>query len=104
VTSPGREPALRDPEDRTRLAWTRTAIAFAALGAVLLKSSPLAGGVVLALSVPVWAAVRGKLLLSRSQRGLLVITVIVAIVALVALVVAVLGPGPASLGELLHGR
>ena len=101
--SPRPEPAIRDPADRTRLAWTRTALAFAALGAGMLKSSPLEGAVVLALSVPVWAAVRGKLL-PRSPRGLLVITVIVAIVAVVALAVAVLGSGPASVGQLLHGR
>ena len=101
---PGPEPEIRDPADRTRLAWTRTALAFAALGAAMLKWSPLAGGVVLALSLPVWLAVRGALLPSRSPRGLLLVTVLVVAVALVALAITVLGPGPDSLGELLHGR
>jgi uncharacterized membrane protein YidH (DUF202 family) len=101
---PRREPAIRDPADRTRLAWTRTAIAFAALGGVMLKSSPLAGGVVLALSVPVWAAVRRTRLPSRSPRALLAVTVIVVMVALVALAVTLLGSGPASLSKLLPGR
>jgi uncharacterized membrane protein YidH (DUF202 family) len=101
---PRREPSVRDPAHRTRLAWTRTAIAFVAVGAAMLKRSPLAGGLVLALSVPVWAAVRGTLLPSRSPRGLLLVTVIVVVVALVALVSSLVGPSPASLGQLLHGR
>jgi len=101
---PRQDPEIRDPADRTRLAWTRTAIAFAALGGAMLRWSPLAGIVVLALSVPVWAAVRGALLPSRSRRGLLVVTATVVVVAVVALAVAILGPGPASLGELVHSR
>jgi uncharacterized membrane protein YidH (DUF202 family) len=101
---PRREPALADPVDRTRLAWTRTAIAFAALGAALLRSSPLAGGIVLALSVPVWAAVRRTQLPSRSSRGLLLVSATVVVVALAALAVAFLGPGPASFRELVHGH
>lgn len=105
MTRPHRhEPAIRDPVDRTRLAWTRTAIAFAALGAAMLRSSPVGGSVVLALSVPVWAAVRGSVLPSRSPRGLLLVTAIVVVVALVALAITLLGPGPESFGELVHGR
>jgi uncharacterized membrane protein YidH (DUF202 family) len=100
---PGRDP-IRDPADRTRLAWTRTAIAFAALGAALLKSSPLAGSLVLALSVPVWAAARRTHLASGSPRGPLLVSATVVVVALVALAITFLGPGPASLRELVHGR
>ena len=40
--------------ERTELAWTRTAISFAAVGAVLLKYRPLVGVPVLALSLLVW--------------------------------------------------
>ena len=101
---PRREPAIRDPAARTRLAWTRTAIAFAALGAVMLRWSPVAGSVVLGLSVPVWAAVRGSLLPSRSPRSLLLVTAIVVVVALVALAVTLIGPGPVSLRDLVPGR
>lgn len=103
MTLPPHEP-VREPADRTRLAWTRTAIAFVALGAVMLKWSPLAGCLVLALSVPIWAAGRGTQLPSRSARSLLLVTMIVVLVALVALVISFLRPGPASLGQLLHGR
>jgi uncharacterized membrane protein YidH (DUF202 family) len=104
VTQPPRQEPVGEPAERTRLAWTRTAIAFVALGAAMLKWSPLAGGLVLALSVPVWAAGRGTRLPSRSPRGLLLVTVMVVLVALVALLISLLRPGPASLGQFLHGR
>ena len=40
--------------ERTELAWTRTAISFAAVGAALLRRHPLAGIPVLALSLLIW--------------------------------------------------
>jgi uncharacterized membrane protein YidH (DUF202 family) len=40
--------------ERTELAWTRTAIAFAAVGGALLRYHPLVGVPVLALSLAVW--------------------------------------------------
>ena len=39
---------------RTSLAWTRTALAFAAMGGIILKRDLIAGFVVLALSTLVW--------------------------------------------------
>ena len=60
-TPAGQEPAdhieYADPglaRERTELAWTRTAIAFAALGAAILKYRPVAGLPVLVLSAVVW--------------------------------------------------
>src|SRR5689334_25285017 len=62
----GTTPAGQEPPDdieyadpglaieRTELAWTRTAIGFAALGAALLKYRPVAGLLVLVLSAVVW--------------------------------------------------
>ncbi len=47
----------RDPglaRERTDLAWTRTAISFAALGAAMLRSSTAAGAVVMAIGAAVW--------------------------------------------------
>ena len=63
---PGYEGAGRDdpdegggePADRTRPAWTRTAIAFAAIGGVMFRSS-LAAGRSWSPNVPARAAVRG---------------------------------------------
>ena len=96
-------PGIFDPASRTRLAWNRTAIAFTAIGAAMLKSSPVAGLIVLVLSAPIWVAVRGSPGTSTARRPRLV-TVTVLLVATAALVVAFLGHGPSTLAELLHGR
>lgn len=101
------ERSVGDPTNRTRLAWTRTAIAFAAIGAAMLKSSPVAGAVVLALSLPIWAAMRrhrhtADALSPLSGLGLVTITVV--LVALTALAVALLGRSPGTLSELIHGH
>jgi uncharacterized membrane protein YidH (DUF202 family) len=91
------DPALA--RTRTSLAWTRTALAFAAIGGVILKRDLAAGLVVLALSGLVWvvgrlAVVPGQV---RARPGrLLVITLAVTGVALVALMLAVLGPQTAG--------
>ena len=80
---------------RTRLAWTRTALSFAAIGGVILKHDLAAGFVVLALSVLVWevgrlAGVPGR---PGAHRGrLLVIALAVTGVAAVALALALFGP------------
>lgn len=85
---------------RTRLAWTRTALSFAAIGAVILKHDLAAGFVVLALSVMVWgvgrlAGVPGQ---AGDRRGrLLVIALAVTGVSAVALALALFGPQTAGL-------
>lgn len=96
-----------DPTNRTRLALTRTAIAFAAIGAAMLKSSPVAGVTVLVLSLPIWAAVRRHRRTADALSplgGLGLITITVVLVALAALAVALFGRGPGNLSELIHGR
>ncbi len=73
----------------------------------MLKLSPIAGGVVLLLSLPIWAVARraGRLYPDRrTARGLRLVTATVVLVALAALVVAVFGRSPDSLGQLLRGR
>lgn len=97
------DPGIADPADRTRLAWSRTAIAFAAIGAAMLKLSPVAGVIVVALSMPIWAAVRRTSTMATPRR-LRLVTVTVVLVAAAALVAAFLGRSPGSLAELLHGR
>ena len=87
--------------ERTELAWTRTAISFAAVGVVILKTSPVAGGAVLALGALVWGIGR---LMRRYERDLtrqagagerprllLLITITVTAVSLIAVAVAVVG-------------
>lgn len=100
-------PAVIDPANRTRLAWTRTAVAFLAIGGAMLKSSPVAGFAVLLTSLPVWAVARGADRADRavpSPHRLRLITATVVLVAAVALVVAIFGHSPDSLGQLLRGR
>lgn len=85
--------------ERTGLAWTRTAISFAALGGALLKTTPPAGTLVLAMSAVVWGLGRMS---RRSERPKsprwhrhLLITLTVTLVALVALAMVLLtGSGP----------
>lgn len=84
---------------RTSLAWLRTAIAFAAIGGVILKRDVPAGLVVLVLSVLVWATGRlaGVPGVVARPRRLLLIALAVALVAMLALAVSLLGPEPAGL-------
>ena len=85
---------------RTRLAWTRTALSFAAIGGIILKRDLAAGFVILGLSALVWgvgrlAGVPGR---AGARRGrLLVIALAVTAVAAVALGLAVFGPQTAGL-------
>jgi uncharacterized membrane protein YidH (DUF202 family) len=96
-----REPEERDPglaRERTSLAWTRTAIAFAALGGAVLKVNVVSGLIILAIAPLVWQL--GRVSRSDSRdRGLpavgtmriRLITVSIVAVALLSLMVALLG-------------
>jgi len=92
----------RDPglaRERTDLAWTRTAISFAALGAVMLRSNPAVGATVLAAAAAVWllgrlsaaatqpAKRRHRLSHRRISAG-------TTLMSAVALALALLAPGP----------
>jgi uncharacterized membrane protein YidH (DUF202 family) len=92
-SGPGRvedfDPGLA--RERTRLAWTRTAVAFAAVGAAILKSHLVAGLTVLGLGGVVWGLrhLFRDTAVTRSQPArLLGVTLTVVAVAIVALVVA----------------
>jgi uncharacterized membrane protein YidH (DUF202 family) len=76
--------------ERTELAWTRTAISFAAVGAALLRSNPVVGIPVLALSLLIWEL--GRLPGRPGTRGshtrrLQLIAAAVTAIALTALVI-----------------
>ncbi len=71
--------------ERTSLAWTRTALSFAAVGGVVLKKDVIVGLVIMAAAPVVWRL--GHLAHRRPARLKLVTAAIVA-VALMALVVA----------------
>jgi uncharacterized membrane protein YidH (DUF202 family) len=81
----------RDPglaRERTSLAWTRTAISFAAVGGVVLKREVIPGLILLAVVPAIY--VLGRLAYRRTEKLKLVTGTIVA-VAVVALVVALTG-------------
>ena len=71
--------------ERTSLAWTRTAISFAAVGGVLLKKDVVPGLIILATALVIWRL--GRLDYHHAGRLKLVTATIVG-VAMVALIVA----------------
>ena len=77
------------------MAWTRTAMAIAAVGGAILKRNVPIGVAVLAMSPLIWVSARlpGKGPIARPRR-LFLITVAIVAVALAALVVAFLAPAP----------
>ena len=76
---------------RTSLAWTRTALSFAAVGGVVLKNDLIPGLLILAAAPVIWQL--GRLAHHRPGRLQLVTATIVA-VALVALGVALTADTP----------
>jgi uncharacterized membrane protein YidH (DUF202 family) len=90
---PGRRDDLEDLDpglarERTALAWTRTAISFAAVGGVVLKKDIVPGLIILAATPVVW---RLGLLDHHRPGRIRLVTVTVVAVAVVALVVALAG-------------
>jgi uncharacterized membrane protein YidH (DUF202 family) len=81
------DPGERDPglaRERTSLAWTRTALSFAAVGGVMLRREVIPGLIILAVAPAIWQLGR----LPRNLSGRLkLITATVVAAALVALVV-----------------
>ena len=94
-------PEEQDPglaRERTSLAWTRTAISFAALGGVVLKANVLSGLLVLAVAPVVWQL--GRVSRSRAARTdlptvgatrLFVIALTIVAVSLLCFLVAIFG-------------
>ena len=71
---------------RTSLAWTRTALSFAAVGAVALRKDVIAGLLILATAPVIWWIGR---LAHRLPGRIRLVTATIVIVSLVALAVAV---------------
>jgi uncharacterized membrane protein YidH (DUF202 family) len=82
--------------ERTELAWTRTAISFAAVGAAILGYRPAIGLPVLILSAVVWRL--GRLpgavgTAAARDRRLMLITVTITGISVAALVLSFAGQG-----------
>ena len=85
--------------ERTSLSWTRTAIAFAALGGVMLKDNVITGLLILAVVPLIWRLGRPPRsgsppsgLPTVGATRIRVTTISIVGVALLSLVIAVLGP------------
>jgi uncharacterized membrane protein YidH (DUF202 family) len=94
-----RDPGQRDPglaRARTRLAWRRTAIGFAAVGGIILKSNAIAGAVVLAMSPLIWllGQLAGPHLdAARAAQRLRLMSITIVVVAVLALAVSLTARG-----------
>lgn len=106
---PDGEPDSGLAGERTHLAWTRTAISFAAVGAAVLRASPVAGVFALTASGLIWGVGRlaSRSVLNQSgdrHRLIALITASSVALSVGAVVLAVLGghhasplPGPHKL-------
>ncbi len=86
------EPDDSDPglaRARTSMAWTRTALSFAAVGGVVLKRDLIPGLLILAAAPAIWQL--GRLVHYRPGR-LKLVTATIVVVALLALGVALTQP------------
>ena len=72
---------------RTSLAWTRTALSFAAVGAVALRKDVIAGLLILATAPVIWRLGR---LAHHLPGRIRLVTATIVVVSLVALAVAVM--------------
>jgi uncharacterized membrane protein YidH (DUF202 family) len=86
--------------ERTKLAWTRSSISFAAIGILILKTRPLVGVPVLILSAIIWSI--GLMRRTPGQAGVarkrvLFVTICVTVVAAAALAIALAGHSPQGL-------
>lgn len=83
--------------ERTRLAWTRSAISFAAIGAAISKARPLIGVPLLVLSALIWLTGRMRQApdqASAAASRVKLVTIGVIVVAVVALVIVFAGRSP----------
>ena len=97
----GDDPEERDPglaRERTSLAWTRTALSFAALGGAVLKVNVFTGLVILAVASVIWQV--GRVTRARSPAGglpvvgaarLFLIAISIVAISLLCLAVAIFG-------------
>jgi uncharacterized membrane protein YidH (DUF202 family) len=87
----GRPPDPGLARERTSLAWTRSAIAFAAIGAAITKTRPLVGAPLLAFSAVIWIIGRSRRtpgLAGLGPKRVLTVAISVTVVALAALIIA----------------
>ena len=82
---------------RTKLAWTRSSVSFAAIGVLIRKTRPLIGAPLLVLSAVIWSI--GLMRRTPGQAGVapkrvLFVTICVVVIAAVALTLALATHSP----------
>ena len=80
--------------ERTRLAWTRSSVSFAAIGVLILKTRPLIGAPLLILSAVIWSIGLARRTPGRAgvaPKRVLFVAICVFVVAAAALVLALAG-------------
>lgn len=104
IPGPPKDPDQSEPSlarERTELAWTRTAISFAAVGATMLRTGAAVGAAVLAIAATVWGlgqlSARDASAAARREpvgrpRTMGLITAATTLVSAAALAFAVLAP------------
>jgi len=106
VGGPAPEPADdfddADPglaRQRTEMAWTRSAIAFLALGVAILKFRPAIGIPILAIAAAIWLLGRGTRISNPliASRRVLLVTIAVNALAVVCLVLTLAAPSSSGL-------
>jgi uncharacterized membrane protein YidH (DUF202 family) len=103
LSDPPEDIEFADPglaRERTRLAWTRSSISFAAIGVAILKDRPVIGAPLLIFSVAIWAIgrlVRGPSTETISRLRALLVTTGIIVMAAAALAIALLGKSPHGL-------
>lgn len=86
--------------ERTKLAWTRSSVSFAAIGVLILKTSPLIGAPLLILSAVIWSIGlmrRTPGLAGVAPKRVLFVTICVIVIAAVALAMTLAGHSPHGL-------
>ena len=89
---------------RTEMAWTRSAIAFLALGVAILKFRPAIGIPILAIAAAIWLLGRGTRINNPliASRRVLLVTIAVNALAVVCLVLTLAAPSTSERPEQLE--
>ncbi len=80
--------------ERTKLAWTRSSVSFAAIGVLILRTRPLIGAPLLILSAVIWSIGlmrRTPGLAGVGPKRVLFVTICVLVIAALALALALAG-------------
>ncbi len=97
MTQPPDDIEFSDPglaRERTKLAWTRSSISFAAIGIAILKDRPVVGAPLLISGIVIWAighTIQGPNTEAVARRRAMLVTTGIVVIAAAALTIVLLG-------------